>query len=366
MIENNLIYFLKKEKLLFFLIFLFMVLIIITKPSYEKILNFIDWNTIFFLSGLLIITTSMKNSNYFFYIAEHLSNKIHSKRILSIFLVYMSALLSMILTNDIALFLIIPFTIELKKIVNFDFPRVIILEILSVNIGSSLTPIGNPQNIFLWHYFDISFIEFVVKMMPIVFLQIALITIFSFFMIRDEKLEIHLKEETYNKRKFYFSIFLLITFIIISKTHFLFPFFILIFIYYLIFDKFSIYKTDWNLILVFILFFINFGIISEVEFINFLIEKINLNQNLNLFSFSVLLSQFISNVPATIFISNFSDNWRIISYGVNIGGIGFILGSLANIIGLRLSKIDKGFKEFHKISIPFFLIIFLTIYYILS
>ncbi|WP_165974123.1 SLC13 family permease [Marinitoga lauensis] len=243
-----------KDKQLFILTSLLIILSFFFHPDYNKFLNYIEWKTIFFLSGLLIITSSMKKSNYFYYLAEHISNKIHDKRKLSYFLILLSSLLAMFLTNDIALFLIVPFTIELKKIMNLDFTKIILLEILSVNVGSSLTPIGNPQNVFLWHHFNINFFKFILTMFPVFCFQLLLLFIFSFFIIKKQNIELNLSEESYNKWSFYISLLLLVMFIIISKTHYFIPFFIFIFIYYIFSNKKIIFDSDWNLIITFILF----------------------------------------------------------------------------------------------------------------
>lgn len=349
-----------REKLLSFLILFLLLLLLFVHPHYKHFMQYIDWNTIYFLSGLLLITTAMKESNYFYYIAKHVANKIHNKKTLSYFLILLSSGLATFLTNDIALFLIIPFTLELKKIMNLDVSRIILLEILSVNIGSSLTPIGNPQNVFLWHHFRVNFFDFIIQMFPIFIIQMLLLLFFAYVLIEKQEIQINLFEESYSKLNFYSSVILLIIFIIISKTIFLVPFLILIFSYFFIFNRTIIFKSDWNLIITFILFFIDFGIVSHMNIINTFINKLDF-QDFNLFSFSVILSQFISNVPATILISHFSDNWKIISFGVNVGGAGLIIGSLANIIGLRLAKIDNGIKKFHKISFPFIIISFILI-----
>lgn len=354
--------FIKKEKLLFFLILLFTALIIFIKP--QNILSHIEWNTIIFLSGLIMITKAMEESNYFFVLSEILINKLHCKRNLVLFLMFISITLSMFLTNDITLFIIIPFTVKLKKVLKEDYLKTIFLEIIAVNVGSELTPIGNPQNVFIWQKYNISFIEFIFNLFPLFIFQFILLYLFAILLIKNEKINIKIEKENYDNRIFFVSILFLIVFVLAEKNDFSLYSLIILFAYYLFFDFKIIKKSDWNLILTFILFFINFGIISEINVINSIISHMNLKNDFSLLTASVILSQVISNVPATIFISNFTNNWNILSIGVNLGGTGFVLGSLANIIGLRLSGNLSKISLFHKYSFLFFVISFIfTIFY---
>ena len=131
---------------------------------------------------------------------------------------------------------------------------------------------------------------------------------------------------------------------------------LLVFIFYLISYRKVLLKTDWLLLLLFIVIFIDFHIISTIPIISEGMNILNLQSKGNVFLFSGFLSQLFSNVPATVLISNFSHNWRAIAYGVNIGGNGLIIGSLANIIALRMAKNKKIWLDFHRYSIPYFLI----------
>ena len=115
-------------------------------------------------------------------------------------------------------------------------------------------------------------------------------------------------------------------------------------------------KTDWLLLLIFIIIFIDFHIIATIPFMVKYVHTLNLHSSKNVFLLSVVTSQLISNVPASVFVSKFSHNWLAISYGVNVGGNGLAIGSLANIIALRMANGKKMWLKFHKYSIVFFLI----------
>jgi Na+/H+ antiporter NhaD/arsenite permease-like protein len=118
------------------------------------------------------------------------------------------------------------------------------------------------------------------------------------------------------------------------------------------------FDVDWLLIATFILMFIDFALLAKLRPLSAFAGSIDMSKSRNVFAGSALLSQFISNVPASIFISKFSVNWQAMAYGADVAGNGTIIGSLANIIALRLLKPKSPFVwvEFHKYSVPFFLV----------
>lgn len=115
-------------------------------------------------------------------------------------------------------------------------------------------------------------------------------------------------------------------------------------------------KVDWLLLLLFIVIFIDFHVISTIPVVSESVNALNLNSAGNVFLLSAFTSQLFSNVPASVLVSAFSHNWFAIIYGVNIGGNGLAIGSLANIIALRMVKSKKIWIDFHKYSIPYLLI----------
>lgn len=175
---RTIIKFAKKEAVLFIFLFL-LVIVAVLYP--DKIINypsFVDWRTIIALTGLLIITTGLKESEYFDIFSENMLKKLKNERSLSIFLILFSVLLSTFLTNDVALFVVIPLTIGIQDLVKNDISKLIVFETISVNVGSALTPIGNPQNLFLWHNWNISFITFITEMLPLVIIFLAILFTF--------------------------------------------------------------------------------------------------------------------------------------------------------------------------------------------
>ncbi len=355
--------FFKHEIIFFVFLGLFLVLTLFFPQNIHKYFYYIHWETITALAGLLIITTAIKESGFIDKFAVNLLKKVDNEKKLSIYLVLLSAILSSFLTNDISLFIIVPITLSLQKFLKNNILKLIIFEALAVNVGSTLTPIGNPQNIYLWHKWDISFFNFIIKMFPAFFIQLLVLIIFVIAIFKNKKLallnENHISK--INKKFFIISILMFILFIYAIEVGLLYYIIVLIFIVYFILDLKIIKKVDWILLILFIIIFIDFNIIGNFNLISKIIDYIELKNSQKIFIFSALISQIISNVPASVFISKYSSDWFAISYGVNIGGNGIFIASLANIIALRMAKNKKIWFEFHKYSIPFFITnLFLT------
>jgi len=140
----------------------------------------------------------------------------------------------------------------------------------------------------------------------------------------------------------------------------------LIFIYYLFASKKAILKTDWGLIILFIVIFIDLHLLYQLNIVQHIFVLLNLQNSHMLFLYGALLPQLISNVPAAILLAKYSTNYKIIAYAVNIGGNGLLIGSFANLIALRFVDNHAKYWLFHKYSIPYFLITLCCLYYQLS
>jgi len=346
-----------KEWLFFLFLGLFFLLFFYLKPSFKEIYFFIDWGTIRALTSLLLITTALKLSNVFYYFSTKIIKYFKTEKALAFVLILLSLFLSMFLTNDITLFIIVPLTLAFANQIKNDLTKLVIFEAIAVNVGSELTPLGNPQNIFLFRQMDISVIEFIEKMSIIFLPQLLILLFFIFIFFSNEKIKINLKDiKKIDKFLFISSIFLFLVFIISLEYSIVRYALIIIIAFYL----FSGYKKiflefDYFLILTFIIMFIDFGLLTKIDFIKNNISKIDMNFS-NTLNLSIILSQLISNVPAAIFMSSFSNNYIAIAYGVNIGGNGLLIGSFANIIALRFLKNKKYYITFHKYSLLFFIL----------
>ncbi len=351
--------FAKRETVLLVFLFLLLVLSALYPQQIIHYPSFIHWDTILTLTGLLIITTGLKESGYFNVFSGQVLKRLKSERSLAFFLMLFSVMLSAFLTNDITLFIVIPVTFSIQDLVKNDISRLIIFEAIAVNVGSTLTPIGNPQNIFLWHQWDISFMAFVLKMAPLVAILIGVLLLFVLNVFSKGKIKFsHEAVNSVKQRKslFILSAIMLPVFIIaleMGMVQFLLP---VVFLIYLVGYGGVLLKVDWLLLVLFMIIFIDFHIVSTIPGIADNMEGFNLVPAGHVYLFSGLVSQVISNVPAAVFISKFSDDWFAITYGVNVAGNGLVIGSLANIIALRMAGNPRIWLSFHKYSIPYFLV----------
>ena len=193
--------------------------------------------------------------------------------------------------------------------------------------------------------------------------MLLLLLIFIFIIFKNQPLSFSCTDKNMNfdKNLLIISMLLLIIYIVTIELHVDVWFLPIIVILYLIINKKTLLHTDWPLIITFIFMFFDFHLLAKIPIIETLMKSANYQKSSNVFIMSLISSQLISNVPATIFMSKFTQKWFAIAYGVNVGGNGFIIGSLANIITLRVGG-KKFLLDFHKISIPFLLITALLAY----
>ena len=332
-----------QEELVFVVVFFILIVAMIFKmPKLE----YIDFKLIFILFDLMIIVYIFEKSRVLESIAMKVLNNSKNLRQLIFSLIILSFFISMLLTNDVALFLIIPLTliveIELKN--NLIFPVVLIT--IAANLGSSVTPFGNPQNLFLFLFYNFNIINFLKITLPLGIISFVLLSATLIFIEKKEfKREFPAVHFTSKNKVIYFSIlfFILILSIFGLINYILITIILLISV--LIFERKALFKIDYFLLLTFVFIFLIVGNISSSVYIKELFDKFITSSN-RVYFLSIFSSQIISNVPAAILISHFTDNAKELILGVNIGGIGTLISSLASLISYKLytkkkNKIEK-------------------------
>ncbi len=333
-----------------------MVLVVLYPERIKDYPRFVDWRTILSLTGLMMVTVGMRESRIYSFLSVRILRRFRTERQLAVFFVFFAAFLSTFLTNDITLFIAVPLTVCVLKGLKNDLGKLIIFEAIAVNVGSSLTPIGNPQNIFLWHSWRVSFLVFMYRMLPMFLISMALLLIMSYFLFTDKEITFRSKDlvgQKPNYKLFYLSALLLVIFIFMIEKGLELVGVGLLFLFYLVFYRKILSKVDWLLLLFFMLVFIDLRVISRIPEVESFVGNIDLSSGRNVFLFSVFVSQILSNVPAAILVHHFTHNYLALAYGVNVGGNGLIIGSLANFIALRLAPDRRLLLKFHKYSIPF-------------
>ncbi|MDU4391576.1 MAG: SLC13 family permease [Klebsiella michiganensis] len=320
-------------------------------------LHAIDLHTIITLSGLMLLTKGIELSGYFDVIGRKMARRFVTERQLAIFMVLAAALLSTFLTNDVALFIVVPLTLTLKKWCAIPTSRLIIFEALAVNAGSLLTPIGNPQNILLWGRSGLSFIAFIEQMLPLALSMMATLLVLCWICFPPQPLHFHHgdKSAQWQRRLVWSCLFFYLVFLVTLETKQELWGLGILFIGFFIVARGVVLKVDWSLLLVFVVMFIDVHLLTQLPVLQGLLERVGNLSPLQLWLTAIGLSQVISNVPSTILLLNYVPSSALLAWAVNVGGFGLLPGSLANLIALRMAGDRRIWWRFHLYSLPLLL-----------
>ena len=315
----------------------------------------VDWQTVATLAGLLMLTKALELSGCLMWLAHRIVHHVHSERGLAMLLVVFAAVLSMWLTNDVALFVVVPLMVSLRALTPLPFRRLVIAVALAVNAGSVATPLGNPQNLFLWQLSGVSFGRFVVTLGPLAIALMALLLVLTACAFRAKPLDLSGDATALPVQRMHALIaaVLFAAFVLLADAHHPLPGLVGVAIVLLAVKRDAVLKIDWLLLLIFVLMFVVLRTAAALPVVHDTIANAQLDSPLRVYAAGALLSQVISNVPAAILLSEFTHDWRALAFGVSVGGFGFAIGSLANLIAVRLAKEPRMWLPFHLVSIPF-------------
>ncbi|MEI2265211.1 SLC13 family permease [Erwinia sp. CGal63] len=317
----------------------------------------VDWSTILTLCGLLMLTKGIEASGYFDVLGRRLIQRFDSQRSLALFLTAAAALLSTFLTNDVALFILVPLTLTLRRYSSLPITRLVIFEALAVNAGSLLTPIGNPQNILLWQHGKAGFAGFIWQMLPLgatLLLSLLLLTAFSFSAKRIERPQ-HSPEAQWQRPLLITSVVLYPLFIAALEFGYAGWGVLGVFLVFLLMARRILLAIDWSLLAVFIAMFVDVFLLTRLPASQHLLQQIPQLSAGGQYLLAIGLSQAISNVPATILLLANLPATTLLAWAVNIGGFGLLPGSLANLIALRMAQDRSVWLRFHYYSLPMLL-----------
>ena len=330
--KSSFIEFLKKECVLVIAVTLAILSSFISIPK----MSYIDFKVLILLFNLMVVVAAFKELKVLDSIAIRLLKKCNTYTSISLALVFITFISSMIVTNDVALITFVPLSIVIAKKANINVLKIVIFQTLAANLGSSFTPMGNPQNLFIYSFYNLNPIDFFKITLPIVILAVLFLVL---LVCKDKKINLSLDLEDVkidNKRDVYlfgglFLIILLSVFHVIDcKVTFL-----ITIIMILLLNKKLFSQVDYSLLITFIGFFIFVGNISTMDLVKNFMEGI-LGSPQSTFLSSVLSSQVISNVPATMLLSGFTNHFKELLLGVNIGGMGTLIASLASVISYKI------------------------------
>ena len=304
-------------------------------PPDEKYLDYFDFKTLACLFSVLAVVCALRNIRFFYTLAKAIVRKFRNARAAILVLVYVTFIGSMLIANDMALLTFLPLgyfilhTTKKEKYLAFAF----IMQNIAANLGGMLTPFGNPQNLYLYSKFNIPDGEFVQIMFPPFILAMLLITICCLIFVKNEPLEIEEKAASLPVGRV--IIYLLLFAIAIMMVFRFMPYqigLIIIPLALLFLDRQALMQVDYGLLFTFVFFFIFAGNMGRIEVVR---EFFSYLLSINTLVFSALSCQVISNVPSAILLSQFTDNYRELLLGVNIGGAGTLIASLASLITFK-------------------------------
>lgn len=303
-------------------------------PFDEVYLGYFDLKTLTCLFCVLAVVCALKNINFFYMLARKVVQFFKTTRLSILVLVYITFIGSMLIANDMALLTFLPLgylvltTTHKEKYMAFTF----IMQNIAANLGGMLTPFGNPQNLYLYSFFEIPTDEFMSIMFPPFIVSILLITICC-LCVKSEPL--HLDDEKINLVPWRTVVYLLLFSLSIAIVFRGIPYWvglIVIPIALLFLDRKALKMVDYPLLFTFVFFFIFSGNMSRIDIVR---EFFSGLLDINTLIFSIVSCQFISNVPSAILLSQFTTNYSDLLLGVNIGGAGTLIASLASLITFR-------------------------------
>ena len=317
-------------------------------PTSGEWISAVDFRTLALLFCLMGVSEGFKSSGLFTSVASSLTRKAGNISRLSLFLVMIVFFSSMLFTNDVALLMFVPFTLMImekeKRDENYII-RIVILETIAANLGSMTTPVGNPQNIFICSYFSLDAGTFFAAILPYSIVSLILVLIiWRLFLAGREKMETGNDEDTSVDRKktLMFSVFLVLALFSVFRVLDWRILFIAELAVLIICDRKTLLKIDYILLLTFVCFFIFSANIRSIDAVERLLTAF---MDKSAIATSAIVSQVISNVPAAILLSPFTDSAESVLVGTNIGGLGTPVASLASLISMKFYfKREKGKK----------------------
>lgn len=299
-------------------------------------LSYIDFRVLACLFNIMIVVRAFEELHLLDMLSVDILRRCSTGRSVSLVLILMSFFTSMVFTNDVALLTLVPLALIIGKKSGIDMMQCVIFQTLAANIGSSLTPMGNPQNLYIYSFYNLKAGQF--------FSVVGIFALLGFIWLlilnrkmSCAKLEVSLEQVAPGDKKktvIWAAVFFIIILSVFRLIHYGIAF-VCVVACALALNRRLLLKADYRLLLTFIGFFIFIGNISNIPYVSEFMKEM-INSSTATYFGSILLSQVISNVPCTILLSGFTSHWRELLLGANIGGMGTIIASLASVISYKL------------------------------
>lgn len=331
---NGIRHFISKN-LVMCIAFVVAVITSVIVPVDRQYIGYLDFKTLTCLFCVLAVVCALKNIKFFYILADKIVRVFKNAKMCVLALVYITFIGSMLIANDMALLTFLPLgyfvltAASKRKYMAFTF----IMQNIAANLGGMLTPFGNPQNLYLYSKYNIPNLEFIsIMALPFLF-SIIIITVCCLIFVKSEPLKLKDEAMLLNKKRtaLYLTLFAL-SIVIVFRVIPYWAGLIIIPPVLLVFDRKALKSVDYGLLFTFVFFFIFAGNMARIDIVRDLFSSL-LNKNTLLVS--IASCQFISNVPSAILLSQFTENYKDLLVGVNIGGVGTLISSLASLITFR-------------------------------
>lgn len=339
--------YLKKEKVMSIAFVLAIVSAFLVHPDREYA-GYVDFRVLALLFGLMLLVKGFQEIGLFDLLIQKVFGKVKDSRTLSQMLILLCFFLSMLITNDVALITFVPFAIMALRLCHQEklMIKVVVLQTMAANLGSMLTPIGNPQNLYLFTASGMSMGSFFKTMLPVALLSLILLMAAT-MLIGKEQIQLRVDEKSEKmdqKLMIVYSVLFLINLLVVFRVLNWIPALVITIAGVLLIKEWGLLKkVDYALLLTFIGFFVFVGNIGRIPQVSQMVEQLLKGREILI---SALFSQVLSNVPAALLLSGFTDQFQKLLVGVNIGGLGTLIASMASLISYKLYAVqedaDKG------------------------
>jgi len=346
---KKVIHFIKEEIVLTIALILAVISMFWVTPDKEY-LNYIDFHTLAILFSLMCVMAGLQRIGVFQWIAEALLVKVKGSGQLPVILMLLCFFFSMFITNDVSLITFVPFTFIVLKLVGEEqrdrlLIPIVVMQTIAANMGSMLTPVGSPHNLYLYGHAGLAIGDFMLLMLPYVLASLVLLLAWAWLYghRNNVALQISFEKRTDLKGKgkelaAYLILFLLCLLAVVHVISYVWVF-IIVFAVILVVDRRVLLKVDYGLLATFVGFFIFIGNMGRIPAFCNMLQK--LMENHVTFT-AIVASQVMSNVPAAILLSGFTENFRELIVGANLGGLGTLIASMASVISFKLMVREEG------------------------
>lgn len=334
-------------------------------PPGPQYLGYLDFHTLILLFCLMLIVAGLRECGVFDWLGTSLLRHVNSERMVALLLISLCFFCSMLITNDVALITFVPFGILLLRMCHMEQKKILLVTFMTMaaNLGSMFTPIGNPQNLYLYSLSGLSLLQFLLMMLPYTLgaAVLFLICIFLFFSGKKISVSLGKKAITHPRQIAAFAALFFCCILTVAK---LLPHSILLLITIagICLVNRSLYRrADYSLLFTFVFFFLFIGNMKQMAALRIYLEQMITGHERLL---SVLTSQIISNVPAAMLLSGYTKEIPELIVGTNLGGLGTLIASMASLISYRqITAADASCRKKYILIFTVFNLVFLAILY---